>query len=137
MSVHFSSKKMDWATPDSLYNRLHELYSFDLDAAASAENARCLRYYDERTDGLTQSWEGARVWCNPPYGRHVVEWVNKAIAERKRARLIVMLVPARTDTRWFHLAVETARVEFLKGRLKFKGAVSSAPFPSALLIWGL
>lgn len=127
---------MDWATPDELYNRLHGIYSFDLDVAADAENARCADYFDQSTDGLSQSWADKRVWCNPPYGRQLRAWIAKAEAESKRARFIVMLVPARTDTAWWHLALKSARVEFLKGRLKFKGAKASAPFPSALLYWG-
>lgn len=136
MSVHFSSDRQDWATPDDLWHRLDRIYSFDLDAAASGANARCPAYFDESTDGLAQSWAGRRVWCNPPYGRAIGHWTAKAAAERESAILIVMLVPARTDTRWWHDAIATARVEYIKGRLKFKGASASAPFPSALLYWG-
>jgi site-specific DNA-methyltransferase (adenine-specific) len=134
-SVHFSSDKLDWATPDELWQRLDNIYRFDLDAAASAENARCSRYFDQRADGLTQSWADARVWCNPPYGRSIGDWTSKASAEASRAAFIVMLVPARTDTRWWHDAIGSARVEYLRGRLRFKGAPASAPFPSALLYW--
>ena len=132
--VHFASGKMDWATPDALFDRLNRIYRFDLDVAADATNARCERYYDAATDGLRQSWEGARVWCNPPYGRGIGQWVAKAA--QGGALLAVMLVPSRTDTVWWHEAMKTARAEFLRGRLRFKGAASSAPFPSALLYWG-
>ena len=135
MSVHFSSEKMDWATPDELFDRLNRVYLFDLDVAANITNARCERYFDEVTDGLAQSWLNGRVWCNPPYGRALGKWVEKANQEAADATLIVMLVPARTDTKWWHDAIRHARVEFLKGRLKFKGANASAPFPSALLYW--
>lgn len=135
MKVHFSSERMDWATPDALYERLHEQHRFNLDAAANITNARCERYFDEVTNGLVQSWEGARVWCNPPYGRAIGAWTKKAAWEAHRAERIVMLVPARTDTEWWHTAIGHCRVEFLKGRLRFKGAPSSAPFPSALLHW--
>ena len=135
MSVHFSSAKQDWATPDELYERLDRIYKFDLDVAASRDNTRCPAYFDASTDGLAQPWRG-RVWCNPPYGRSIGAWVTKAAVEaRISATLIVMLVPARTDTRWWHEATRTARGEFLRGRLRFKGAPASAPFPSALLYW--
>lgn len=136
MTVHFSSVKQDWATPDELFERLNRIYQFDLDAAASRENTRCATYFDECTDGLAQSWEGRRVWCNPPYGRTIGQWTAKAASESARAAFIVMLVPARTDTAWWHRATADARVEYLRGRLRFKGANSSAPFPSALLYWG-
>lgn len=135
MSVHFSSERLDWATPDDLWKRLDTIYAFDIDVAASRENARCEAYFDACSNGLAQSWGGRRVWCNPPYGRSIGHWTEKAAAEAHRATLIVMLVPARTDTRWWHDAISTARVEYLRGRLRFKGAPASAPFPSALLYW--
>ena len=135
--AYFASRKMDWATPDCLWQRLDNLYRFDLDVAADASNARCTRYFGVHDDGLAQSWAGARVWCNPPYGRDIGLWVEKAASEQDSAALIVMLVPSRTDTAWWHDAMRTARPEFLRGRLRFKGAASSAPFPSALLYWGL
>lgn len=134
-NVHFSSDRMDWATPDDFFTRLNQIYSFDLDVAASEGNARCAQFFDQNSDGLAQSWAGHRVWCNPPYGREIGQWVQKATQEAKEARFIVMLVPSRTDTKWWHEALKSARVEFIKGRLKFKGAKASAPFPSALLFW--
>lgn len=136
MSVHFSSERQDWATPDELWERLNGIYAFDLDAAASRENTRCKTYFDASTDGLAQSWASHRVWCNPPYGRAIGHWTRKAAAEAEHATFIVMLVPARTDTKWWHDAIATARVEYIRGRLRFKGATASAPFPSALLYWG-
>lgn len=135
MSVHFSSKRLDWTTPTDLFNKLDEIYHFDLDAAASEENALCNFFYTKETNGLAHSWAGQRVWCNPPYGKGIREWTRKASAEAEGAKLIVMLVPARTDTIWWHEAVATARVVYLKGRLKFGGQKNAAPFPSALLIW--
>lgn len=134
-AVHYSSERIDWGTPDYFYDRIHRLYRFDLDVAADKGNAKCERYYTKDDCGLTGTWAGARVWCNPPYGRDIKKWVRKAISEAERADLIVMLVPARTDTTWWHEAIKTARPVFIKGRLKFAGAKSSAPFPSALLIW--
>jgi len=134
-NVHYSSEKMDWGTPDELYSKLSRIYRFDLDAAADKANAKCKRFYSVNDCGLTGTWAGARVWCNPPYGRQIGKWVQKAANEAHHAELIVMLVPSRTDTAWWHLAIQTARPVFIKGRLRFKGAPSSAPFPSALLIW--
>lgn len=135
MSVHFSSKRLDWTTPVDLFNKLDSIYNFDLDVAASEENALCNFFYTEEDDGLSKSWAGRRVWCNPPYGREIRAWTRKAAAEAEHAKFIVMLVPARTDTIWWHEAIQTARAVYLKGRLKFGGQKNAAPFPSALLIW--
>lgn len=132
----FSGKRPDWETPDAFFAKLHSFYRFDLDVAASAGNAKTPRFFTQQEDGLRQSWAGARVWCNPPYGRGLCAWIDKAITERQTAKLIVMLLPARTDTQWFHRAVATAKPVFLKGRLRFKGASAPAPFPSLLLCWG-
>ena len=135
MSVHFSSAKHDWTTPVDLFHRLDRVYQFDLDVASSEENALCKRFFTEADNGIAQSWADSRVWCNPPYGRSIGVWTRKAAQEAERAVLIVMLVPARTDTSWWHDAVKTARVEYIKGRLKFGNSKNSAPFPSALLYW--
>ena len=110
---------------------------FDLDPAATPENARAPRFYTPADDGLTKDWFG-RVWVNPPYSG-VRDWVRKAVAEAQRAEVeyVVMLLPARTDTRWFHDLVRphAQQVIFVRGRLKFKGGASSAPFPSMLVIF--
>lgn len=135
-SVHFASDRMTWATPDSFFAALDAVHRFDLDAAADADNAKCPEFFSKDGNcGLASSWAGRRVFCNPPYGREIGHWIDKAIAEAAQAQLIVMLVPARTDTAWWHRAIRTARVQFLRGRLRFKGAPSCAPFPSALLYW--
>lgn len=108
---------------------------FTLDAAATAENALCERYFTVEDDGLVQSWAGERVWCNPPYSA-VARWVEKACTERERAVTSILLVPSRTDTRWFQDYAQTAdEVRLLPGRLKFSGAKNSAPFPSVLLVF--
>jgi len=134
--VHYSSDRMDWRTPKAFFDKLNRIYSFTLDVACSKDNALCPARYDwPEHDGLALSWAGHRVWCNPPYGRAIGHWTQKAAQEAKHAAIIVMLVPSRTDTVWWHEAIKTARPVFIKGRLKFEGATSSAPFPSALLIW--
>lgn len=132
-SVHFSSKTVDWSTPQALFEKLNSGYHFTIDVAASAENAKVPRYYDEKTNGLLQNWDGEMVWCNPPYGRTISDWVKKASESNANT---VMLLPARTDTRWFHEYIyNKASVQFLKGRLKFGNSKHNAPFPSMLVIF--
>ena len=134
--VHFSSKSDDWETPQPLFDRLNEHYHFGLDVCASAENAKCARYFDRETDGLKQSWTG-RCWMNPPYGREIGKWVKKAYeTAKKRQGLVVCLLPARTDTAWFHDYCLKGQYTFLRGRLKFGNAKNSAPFPSMIVIFG-
>lgn len=133
--VLFSSATEEWATPQELFDRLNAKYQFTIDVCATPENAKCQRFYTKEDDGLSKDWSGERVWCNPPYGRVISEWVAKAYSVRDRA-LIVMLLPARTDTKWFHdYVTQIARVELIKGRLKFGGAKNSAPFPSMLVYY--
>lgn len=136
--VLFSSARSDWETPPELYAALNTEFRFDLDAAASPDNAKCPRFYSEAEDGLTQPWQGS-VWCNPPYGRDVGRWVQRGYeAARDGKATVVMLLPARTDTRWFHDYIWSYRwveVRFIRGRLKFVGAKDAAPFPSMVVIW--
>jgi phage N-6-adenine-methyltransferase len=129
----------EWSTPDPLYRSLDHEFGFTLDAAASAENHKCGRYFTVADDGLAQPWTGA-VWCNPPYGRVIAQWVAKAYAESLAGATVVMLIPARTDTGWWHDYVIDggAEVRFLRGRLNFGGNRKSghnAPFPSAVVIF--
>jgi phage N-6-adenine-methyltransferase len=136
VSVHFASKKMDWPTPRGLFKELHDEFRFTIDVCASAENACMERYWTERDEGLMKSWEGERVWMNPPYGRQLGRWMLKAATEAGHAELIVALVPSRTDTAWWHEhAMGATEIRYLRGRLKFEGAENSAPFPSCLVIW--
>jgi len=126
-----SSKSDEWTTPRDLFDKLNRRFLFTADAAATSENALCCVYY---TDGLSVSWEGERVYCNPPYSQ-IKAWAAKFIEESKRADCIVALVPARTDTKWFQSLMASAdKIVFIKGRLHFSNA-GSAPFPSALAIW--
>jgi site-specific DNA-methyltransferase (adenine-specific) len=130
-----SSQRDDWETPQELFEKLEAEFRFTLDAAASAENAKCERYFTKEDNGLEQSWDGERVWCNPPYGRKVGEWVKKA-AESKA--VTVMLLFARTDTTWFHeyvLENPRAEVRFVRGRIRFVGAKDRAPIPSMIVVF--
>ena len=134
-SVLFSSKKEEWETPQDLFDELNREFSFTVDVAALPENAKCSRYYTPETDGLLQDWTGETVWCNPPYGSKIVDFVRKAAQSKAKT---VMLIPSRTDTRWFHEYIygkENVKIRFIKGRLKFGGGTNSAPFPSMIVIF--
>jgi len=126
----------DWSTPIDLFNQLDSMHQFDLDVAASMTNHLCddwlgLDHPDEaRRDGLKADWVG-HIWCNPPYGRGIKDWVLKASQHQD---LVVMLLPARTDTKWFHeIVLPNADVEFIKGRLKYGRGLAPAPFPSMIV----
>lgn len=141
-SPALTSDRTDWETPRDLFDRLNDFWQFDLDVAASDANHLCPIYFTRETDGLSHSWRGHRVWCNPPYGKQIADWVRKAYEETRDGRtLVIMLVPARTDTRWYHDYIQgkAAEVKFIRGRLKYTlGGVAqnSAPFPSMLVRWG-
>lgn len=139
--VMFSSKTETWATPQDLFDKLNLQYRFTLDAAASEDNAKLKRFFTKEDDGLSKSWQGERVFVNPPYARGITGlWVKKCFEEYWLGDcFICALLPARTDTKWFHeycLIGSGARIEFIKGRLKFGGAKNGAPFPSILVFWG-
>lgn len=134
--VMFSSKTDVWETPQDFYDKLNDEFGFELDVCALPENAKCKNFYTPDQNGLSQHWAGV-VWCNPPYGREIGKWVKKAFYEnQKNNNYIVMLLPARTDTIWFHDYIYgKAEIRFIRGRLKFGGAKNSAPFPSMLVIF--
>jgi len=127
-----TSNSDEWTTPQWLFDRLNAVFQFTIDAAATRENSLC---EDLFTDGLSVSWEGERIWCNPPYSQ-IKLWAAKFIEESKRAVCIVALVPARTDTKWFQSIAKSAdKIFYIPGRLKFGDGKGSAPFPSALAFW--
>ncbi len=124
----------EWATPrDRFHEWDQELGPFTLDVAATPGNAVCDSYFTVEIDGLTQEWTGV-VWCNPPYS-NVGAWVEKAHRSAEQGATVAVLIPARTDTRWWHQWAVQAEIRFLQGRLKFSGAQTGAPFPSALLVF--
>ena len=144
MSMHpalFSSKRMDWCTPQDFFDRLDAEFHFVLDAAATDQSAKCRNYYTPETDGLKQSWNcGGAVFCNPPYGREIGKWGKKAYEESQSGTTIILLIPARTDTAYFHDYIYgKAEIRFVRGRLKFTdengAAGQSAPFPSMLVVY--
>lgn len=137
-SVLFSSKKEEWATPQDFFDSLDAEFHFDLDPCALPENAKCKDYYTPEDDGLIQDWCGRTVFCNPPYGRKVKLWVSKCLDESKKPNTtVVLLAPARTDTRWFHDYVygKADEIRFIRGRLKFGDGKNSAPFPSLVAVY--
>lgn len=135
--IMFSSKTDLWATPQDFFDNLNQEFDFNLDVCALPENAKCKNYYTPEVDGLSQQW-GGRVWCNPPYGREIAKWVQKGFesVQAGTASVCVMLLPARTDTKWFHSYVyNKAEIRFVKGRLKFGNSKNSAPFPSMVVVF--
>jgi phage N-6-adenine-methyltransferase len=131
----FSSRKHDWETPQGLYDKLNDEFHFVCDVAASRSNTKHPTYFDKKIDGLKQSWFGV-CWCNPPYGRNIGEWIKKAHNEAARGVLTVMLLPVRTDTKYFHDYIYGQHeIRFLRGRLKFVGAENHAPFPSMIVVF--
>ena len=134
MSVHFSSKSDNWATPQEFFDDLHAEFDFDFDVCASVENHKCEKYFTIEQDGLKQNWTGA-CWMNPPYGRTISLWMRKAFESAMSGATVVCLIPARTDTAWWHDYAAKGEVRFIRGRLKFGGHKNSAPFPSAIVIF--
>ena len=133
--IVFSSEKEDWETPQNLFDELNNEFHFTVDVASSDSNYKVDKHYTIKENGLIQDWAHEVVWCNPPYGRKISEWVEKAFYS---GALVVMLLPARTDTKWFHKYIynkHCVEVRFIKGRLKFGEQKNSAPFPSMIVIF--
>lgn len=135
----FSSKTDQWATPQDFFDTLDREFSFTLDPCADETNHKCNRYFTQEIDGLSQDWGGETVFCNPPYGRDIKNWVKKSRDEAlKPNTTVVMLIPARTDTQYFHDYIyqkPNVEVRFIKGRLKFGDSNNSAPFPSMVVVF--
>ena len=136
IDVMFSSKKHDWSTPQDFFDELDNEFHFDIDVCADEENAKCEKYYDENDDGLIQDWEGMTCFCNPPYS-DCTNWIKKCYNEGKKPNTtVVALIPARTDTKYFHNYIyHKAEIRFIKGRLKFGESKNAAPFPSMVVIF--
>jgi phage N-6-adenine-methyltransferase len=129
------AQRQAWATPPDLFAQLDAEFHFTRDVAAQPGNALCARFYTPAQDGLAQSWAGDVCWCNPPY-REVGRWVRKAAEAAQAGATVVCLLPASTDTQWWHTWVmPLAEIRFLQGRLKFSGSTTNAPFPCAVVIF--
>lgn len=135
--IIFSSKTDQWATPQSFFDELDHEFDFNLDACADESNHKCDHYYTAQQNGLLQNWGGYRVFCNPPYGKDISKWVEKCYKEGQKENTIVcLLIPARTDTKYFHdYILHRSEIRFVKGRLKFGDGHDSAPFPSMVVIF--
>ena len=132
--VMFSSKTCEWETPFDFFERYDKMYGFDVDVCATRENAKCKKYFSREDDGLSKKWNG-HCWMNPPYGRSIGEWVKKAYEESQKGALVVCLLPARTDTAWWHDYCMKGEITFIRGRLKFGNSKNAAPFPSAVVVF--
>lgn len=133
----FSSKSNEWETPQDLYEELNSEFGFTLDPCSTPDNAKCEKFYTLQDNGLEQDWEGETVFCNPPYGRELPKWIRKCFEEAQKPETkVVMLIPARTDTRAFHKYIlGKSEIRFIQGRLKFNGYKYSAPFPSMVVVF--
>ena len=132
-----SSKTDNWATPQDFFDKLNEEFHFTLDPCANEENHKCDLFYTKEQDGLTKDWGGHVVFCNPPYGKEIADWVRYSYEQSQKPNTtVVMLIPARTDTRYFHDYIYgKAEIRFIKGRLKFGDATTAAPFPSMVVVY--
>lgn len=133
-NVHFLSTTDLWATPQDLFDELNDEFGFTRDVCAIPENAKCPDYFTPGQDGLSMTWNGI-CWMNPPYGREIARWMKKAYESSMRGATVVCLVPARTDTSWWHNYAVLGEIRFIKGRLKFGDQKNSAPFPSAIVVF--
>lgn len=137
LSNLMTSKSNEWETPQDLFDKLNAEFNFTLDPCATRENAKCDKYYTIEDDGLSKNWFFEHIFMNPPYGREVGKWVKKAFENRYES-VIVGLIPARTDTKYWHDYIQDkAEVRFIRGRVYFinNGKTGPAPFPSAIVIW--
>ena len=132
--VHFSSKSPIWETPQDFFDKLNEEFKFNIDVCALMENTKCPRFFTPQADGLKQEWKGV-CWMNPPYGRGIEKWVKKAWESSRTGATVVCLLPARTDTAWWHDYVMKGEIRFIRGRLKFSKSKINAPFPNAVVIF--
>ena len=135
----FESARQDWTTPDALFNPINAEFRFTLDAAADAANARAPLFFCAADDGLRQDWGANVVWLNPPYGERtgrLSKWVEKAADAAAKGATVVMLIPARTNTNWFHdICLKRGEVRFIRGRPKFGGADHGLPQPLCLVVF--
>lgn len=131
----FSSKEQTWETPMDLFLRLNREFNFTLDVCALPETAKCINYFTPEIDGLQQNWAPHICWMNPPYD-DIISWISKAYEESLKGALVVVLVPSRTDTKWFiDYAMKANEIRFIRGRLKFGDSKNSAPFPSCIIVF--
>lgn len=160
MNVHFSSATDLWSTPQTTFDELNAEFGFETDVCALPENAKCDRFYTPKQDGLAQHWQGS-CFMNPSYGdpefpcranckkkrcqkrgHHstlytpgIIDWMRKAYESSQMGATVVCLVPARTDTRWWHEYAMRGEIRFIRGRLQFGSVRKDAPFPCAVVVF--
>ena len=132
----FNRKKVDYETPDEIFNPLNAEFNFTLDVCANSKNAKCNKYFTENDNGLEQRWSGEICWMNPPFGREIKKWVVKAYNESLMGAIVVALLPSRTNTAWWHDYVEKGDVRFIRGEVRFKGYDRGLWMPMCIVIWG-
>lgn len=135
VSVHFSSATDDWPTPQDFFDKLDAEFGFTLDPCSDEKNHKCPKFFTAADNGLTQDWSRDCVFMNPPYGRTIGLWMRKAYESSLQGATVVCLVPARTDTAWWHDCAMKGEIRFIRGRLKFGGHKNSAPFPNAVVVF--
>ena len=133
-----SSKSNEWATPQDFFDNLDKEFHFTLDPCATKENAKCKKFFTIKENGLAQNWEKEIVFMNPPYGGHTREWIEKALLSSRRGAKVICLIVSSTDRSYWHdfIFPFASEIRFLRGRLKFGIAKSTAPFASAVVIFG-
>ena len=130
----FAAKSVEYETPLSLFDPLNKEFCFTTDVCSTHDNKKVAHHWTKEEDGLSQKWEGV-CWCNPPYGREMPNWIRKAIEASKEGTTTVMLIPARTNTGWWHeLVMPHFEIRFVRGRPKFNGGEHGLPFPLAILV---
>lgn len=135
-----SSKSNEWSTPNYLFNKLDKEFQFDLDVAATGDNAKCEKFYDSESNGLSKDWHKesfTACWMNPPYGGNTRQWIKKAHLESTLGAIIVCLIVSSTDRSYWHdyIFPFASEIRFLRGRIAFGKAKSTAPFASAIVIF--
>lgn len=130
----YSSASEEYGTPQWLFDALNAEFGFTLDPCCTHDNAKCAKHYTKTENGLLQNWADEVVFMNPPYGRVIADWMRKAYESAKHGATVVCLVPARTDTRWWHDYAMKGSIRLIRKRLRFDNGIHSAPFPSAIVI---
>ncbi len=135
MAVHFTSTTDLWATPQKVFDALNDEFGFNLDVCANAANAKCKTFFTQDDNGLEKDWGQTVAWMNPPYGRTIGAWMKKAVDAWNKGATVVCLVPARTDTSWWHNFAMLGEIRYIRGRLNFGDGKGRAPFPSAVVVF--
>jgi site-specific DNA-methyltransferase (adenine-specific) len=131
----FQANSIEWETPKDFFKPINDEFEFTLDVCATKDNTKASKFFSKEDNGLSKSWSGNICWMNPPYGKDLVLWLKKAKAESENCT-VVSLIPARTNTKWWHeIVLKASEIRFVLGRPKFNNAKHGLPFPLALVIF--